>query len=36
MDFIKADVLTCLCGSFEDKQKEAHSLPGSNTVNESR
>lgn len=25
MDFIKADVLTCLCGSFKDKQQEAHS-----------
>lgn len=35
VDFIKADVLTCLCGSFKDKQKEACSLSGSNTVNES-
>lgn len=25
MDFIKADVLTRLCGSFEDEQEGAHS-----------
>lgn len=25
VDFIKADVLTCLCGSFKDKQQEAQS-----------
>lgn len=25
VDFIKADVLTCLCGSFKDKQQAAHS-----------
>lgn len=28
VDFIKADVLTCLCGSFKDKQQEAHSCLG--------
>jgi len=36
VDFIKADVLTCLCGSLKDKQKAVCCLPGSNSVNESR